>query len=96
MRAKQVPFHDLGGIGIFNVMARALALLPQEQDRFERLDSAAPEARALRRGLLDRLNNWYWKSEQRAIEAYLAKSQDIYDLEARIRHLERRDPHPYF
>ena len=96
MRANQIPLDDLGSLGIFNVLARALTFPPQEQQEFERLGSTPPAAQAPRRGLLDRLNNWFWMREQRATEAYLAKAQDIYDLEARIRHLERREPYRYY
>ena len=96
MRANRLPVDHLGGLGIFNVMTRALTLLPQEQDRFERLDTIASTIRAPRRGLLDRLSNWVWRSEQRATEAYLAKATDIFDLEARIRQLERRSPCRYY
>lgn len=42
-----------------------------------------------RAGLWDRLDHWFWRQTQREREAYLAGAQDIYDLEARIRRLER-------
>ena len=90
MRANRLPLDDLGGHGIFNVMARALTLLPQVPDNFERPDPGVSAVRPPRYGLLDRLSNWAWKSEQLATEAYLAKSTDIFDLEARMRQLERR------
>ena len=96
MRANRLPLDHLGGLGIFNVMARALTLLPQEQDRFERIDGVVSAVGAPRRGLFDRLSNWVWSSEQRATEAYLAKATDIFDLEARIRQLERRSPCRYY
>jgi hypothetical protein len=45
---------------------------------------------------LERLDHWFWRQQQRAVEAYLAKATDVYDLEARIRALERNVPHPYY
>jgi hypothetical protein len=45
-----------------------------------------------KRGLLDRLDDWFWMLEQRALEARLAQATDIYDLELRIREIERGAP----
>jgi len=36
------------------------------------------------------LGNWFHRQEVKNREAYLAQSTDIFDLERRIRHLERR------
>lgn len=85
---------------LFAVMASALTLQPLGREPFEHRDRA-PEARAAegpppRRGLLDRLDRWFWDQEQRAREAYLAESTDIYDLEVRMRHLERGSPGRYY
>jgi hypothetical protein len=40
-----------------------------------------------------RLNDWFYRQQVNQREAYLAQSTDIFDLERRIRHLERR---PYY
>lgn len=50
-----------------------------------------PRGRTLRRDprLLERLDRWFWRQQQREREAYLAKAQDLADLEARIKALER-------
>ena len=40
--------------------------------------------------LMNRLDNWLSRQQAKQREAYLAQSQDIFELEARIRHLERR------
>ena len=42
------------------------------------------------------LDRWLWKQHMRETEAWLAQSTDIYDLEARIRALERNVVHPYY
>ena len=43
-------------------------------------------------GLLDRLDHWFWTLEQRELEARLAEATDIYDLEQRMREIERGAP----
>jgi hypothetical protein len=40
-------------------------------------------------GLLDRLDAWFWRQRQSEHETYLAQSQDVYELERRMRALER-------
>jgi uncharacterized protein DUF3563 len=42
-----------------------------------------------RPSLLDRLDRWLWRQEAREREAYLADSKDIYELEERMRRIER-------
>ena len=38
--------------------------------------------------MFDRLETWSWERERRAREAYLARSQDLKDLEERMRQLD--------
>jgi hypothetical protein len=40
--------------------------------------------------LLERLDAWFWRKRQSAREAYLAESADVFEVERRIRALERR------
>jgi hypothetical protein len=42
-----------------------------------------------RRGWLERLDLWFGRARQRDIESYLARSHDVFELERRIRDLER-------
>jgi len=35
------------------------------------------------------LDRWLWKQRMRETEAWLAQSKDVFELEARIRELER-------
>lgn len=51
---------------------------------------------APRTGFLDRLDAWFWRQAQREQEAYLAKSRDVFDLERRIRALERGEITRYY
>ena len=46
-------------------------------------------AKASARGLLDRLDLWFWRQRQREQEAYLAQAQDVFELESRMRSIER-------
>ena len=48
-----------------------------------------PAAPARRMSLLDRLDSWIWRLRQRDEERYLAQSQNVIDLERRIREIER-------
>jgi hypothetical protein len=49
----------------------------------------APAHKTTRGALLDRLDAWFWRQRQRTIEAHLAQSQDVFELERRMRDLER-------
>jgi Protein of unknown function (DUF3563) len=51
--------------------------------------STAGSAKSI--GWLDRLDTWFWKQEMKNREAFLARSTDIFDLEQRMRCLERGD-----
>jgi hypothetical protein len=62
-------------------------------------DVMPPDAEAARRasdasdpkpGLLSRLDDWFYRQQLNAREAYLAESSDIFDLECRMRQLEQR------
>jgi hypothetical protein len=46
-------------------------------------------AEVQKRGLLDRLDAWFWRQQQKAQEDYLAGAHDVYDLERRIDALDR-------
>ena len=48
-----------------------------------------PDRSLDRRPLLDRLDAWFWRQQQAAQEAYLAGSQDVFELERRIEALDR-------
>lgn len=48
------------------------------------------------RAWLDRFDRWLWAVRQSEVEAYLAQATDVFDLEARIRALERDFPRPYY
>ena len=118
MRNDSFPLHDPAGLGIFLVMARALAPAPFQPDFRARWNSSEPGPRASpardakpdagqesqatsvaaaprKLRFLERLDRWFWAQQQRDIEAYLARSADIHDLEQRMRNLERSAWHRY-
>lgn len=59
-------------------------------------NAAGPTAPGGSRGWLERLEQWHWRQRQRSVEAYLAQSQDVFELEARILDLERGNPSRYY
>ncbi len=90
MHSNRIKLEQLD---VFALMASALASPPHSEWSIERQqrpqELPAAENAPARRSLLERLDHWFWKQEQRAIEAHLAEATDIHDLEARIRDLER-------
>ena len=52
----------------------------------------APQPNALQRGLAA-LDGWFYRQRLASREKYLAQAQNVFDLEARMRELERR---PYY
>jgi hypothetical protein len=58
-----------------------------------RVTPARVQAEAPKLGWLDRLDRWFWSQEQAQREAYLAKASDVFDLERRMRTLERAGRH---
>jgi len=98
MQIDLLSVNNLDRLGIFALMAKAFTQ-PESASR-ERRDTRADELPAKtsvrRRGLLEHLDHWFWTRQQRDVEAYLAQATDLYDLEARMRALERKVPHPYY
>jgi len=81
------PDNDMS---LFTLLASALTMQPMGFDSPAHPHSVPATSReGPRRGWLERLDHWFWTREQRATEAHLAAATDIYDLEARIRALER-------
>jgi len=86
MKATSFLWDDPGLSGAWAKVSQALLFNPLRRDGItqEKAQAKAPSA-----GLLDRLDHWFWQQEQRQREAYLAQASDIYDLERRMRQLER-------
>ena len=94
MRAQQVPVSA----DMFRVVAEIAETLQRPRPRIDATNGRSPDAPAAncRRSWLDRLEHWAWRQRQRETEAYLARSVDACDLEARIRDLERPVPARYY
>lgn len=47
-------------------------------------------------GWLERLDRWLWTQRRKDVEAYLAQSQDLADLERRMREIDRTVASRYY
>ncbi len=56
----------------------------------------APTASPQRRTLFERVDAWFWRQQQEDREAYLARSRDVFELEQRIKALERGEIARYY
>lgn len=89
MKARLFPIDDGVFNGAFALMANALSHASFAPTRVSTLGAAVDaSARAPRVGFLERLDRWAWRLVQKEREAYLAKAQNLADLEDRIRDLD--------
>lgn len=58
--------------------------------------SAAADPAATRSGWSDRISRLLWQERQRDIDSALATAKDVFEVEARLRALERRVPDRYY
>jgi hypothetical protein len=91
MRNYDPPLYDNSLTGI---LARLTHGILQDANERAQKDNAAPASGfdstvSRPRGWFDRLDTWFWKQEMKSREAFLARSTDIFDLEQRMRRLER-------
>ena len=91
MRTNDPPLYDSSLTGI---LARLTHGILQDANERAQKDSIVPSSTfastvSRPRGWLDRLDTWFWKQEMKSREAFLAQSTDIFDLEQRMRRLER-------
>ena len=91
MRTNDPPLYDNSLTG---TLARLTHGILRDANEHAQEDSAEPASAFAHpvskpRGWLDRLDTWFWKQEMKSREAFLARSTDIFDLEQRMRWLER-------
>jgi hypothetical protein len=85
MRSINIRYDDDGERGIFTLLAALThAALATRDPKPSRPKPAKP-------GLLERFDRWAARLRQRDRERYLAQSKDVFELERRIRELERSD-----
>ena len=93
MKSFSMPFSGHGLTEALAKLTHAALFSPAQggaATEVVREPAEAADAQAERRlSLLDRIDDWFWRQELRDREAYLAQSADVFELEARIRHLER-------
>ncbi len=81
MKATRFLWDDPGLVGAWARVSHALLFNPLRRD--------AGQGKARSGSVFDRLDHWFWRQAQREREAYLAGARDLYELEQRIRRLER-------
>jgi hypothetical protein len=87
MKGRLFPLNDPAGRALFAGAADALAHAAFAPAR----DAVAGEVAAAREpriGFWDRLDRWAWNLMQKEREAYLARAQNLADLEERLRDLD--------
>jgi hypothetical protein len=80
MKATSFLWDEPGLAGAWAKVSQALLFNPLRRE----VELQAPSL-----GVIDRLDHWFWRQAQRDREAYLSGARDIYELEDRIRRLER-------
>jgi hypothetical protein len=78
---------NLAIFGIESLPARTRSAASQRTTVGRDAPSATP------RSWLSRMEAWLWQSRQRELERRLAGCLDVFELEARLRELERVPPH---
>jgi hypothetical protein len=95
MRTDQPPLYDNTLTGVLTRLTHGILLDANQRAQLDRAkranasDSSFANSFAKPRSWLTRLDTWFWKQEMKRREAFLAQSADIFDLERRMRMLER-------
>ena len=93
-RAAELYFNDslIGHLSAFlaqnRLTERNRRPVPRPPLRAKPRDGVTKAPQAPRK-LLDRLDAWFWRQEQRRREAYLGRSRDLFDLERRMEAIDR-------
>ena len=99
MRTDHPPLYDNTLTGVLARLTHGILLDANQRAQLDRakrasasdgsfVDSFANSV-AKSRSWLSRVDTWFWKQEMKRREAFLAQSTDIFDLERRMRMLER-------
>jgi hypothetical protein len=94
MRAIDIPVDKEGALGLCRVLLRAASSPnPIEAGSIPSHAGNAVAMPARRLTFFERFDRWIAEMRRRDRERYLAQANDVFELEARIRELERR---PYY
>ena len=97
MNAIHFPFERESALDVIVRLSPARFFLPDQAyaDAATTRTSAPPSlwsaARAGLHRLAERFDRWAWQQQMRDREAWLAQSADVFDLERRLRDIERGD-----
>lgn len=105
MRTNNPPLYDSSLIGVVTRLTHGILLDASERAMRYGMRADPPAGSATSRPAsapakitrarlsdwLDRLDAWFWKQEMKSQEEFLAQSIDVFDLEQRMRCLERGD-----
>ncbi|MDQ2961782.1 MAG: DUF3563 family protein [Pseudomonadota bacterium] len=95
MKAKNSLWDEPNLFGAWAKLTHALIFDPLRREGKPENRPTRP-ARARSSGIFERIDRWFWRQQQRDREAYLAGAQDIFELEERIRRLERSGGSRYY
>jgi hypothetical protein len=87
MKPTNFPLQEPGLTDAWTKLAHALAFHPQPHGFEPHQASGKPAER--KPGFFERLDRWLWRQEMKEREAWLAESKDVFELEQRLRMLER-------
>src|SRR5262245_48618460 len=80
MSTRELSMFEIEGFGIIKLLAEGFAMRPSEGaaakpvKRTKLADAPAP-------GILERIDNWFWRRHQRSLETQLAQARDLPELE---------------
>ena len=81
MPIHELPYHNSPFAHLCQLVSEALRG-PERKD-------AEPLESSVQPNWLDRIDQWVWRHALKRRDAYLAQATDLYDLEARLRALDR-------
>jgi hypothetical protein len=91
MKSLEIQAKPLFFFGIFDVVAEVFRGLGQAGNWIWRHQMRGVTANIEQaNGMYEALDRWLWKQRQHEIEDWLGQSKDLFELEARMRELERR------
>ena len=88
MKATNFLLDEPGLAGAWAKLTHALIFDPLRRESGPE-NQPARSTKSRSGGIFERIDRWFWQQQMRDREAYLAGAQDIFELERRMRRLER-------